>query len=326
MFASPYGAATEGYTRFLYSYCCYLMAMNPTYSYFSWKGVGSASEGYYSEMDYDFGEPLEAYRSLGFGNYARKFQNAEVFVNLNERTGSIVPEAEEPEPPIEPPPADYYRVYPSATAGGQVSPSGTYYDILCDQSFTVTAIPDTDYTFDYWVCNGSTSLQDVTFTIPSAPPGVGATYYVIAYFEYVAPVEPDPPDPPETDYFSVNIGSSTGGSTDLTGQQTLEYGETLTVYATPNQNYRFSYWLLDGSKAGTSRTFTLAGAADTSYTLLAVFTAVPPPPPDEPFIPPSVNFGPLTRKGILTEISKAHARAKPIQLNNIIKKLRKSRL
>ncbi len=234
-----------------------------------------------------------------------------------------VPPSEPPEdpiPPIPPPPASYYRVYATAETGGQVSPSGIH-DVLLNQSFTITATADTDYLFDHWVCNGTYSHQDYTFTIPSGPPG--AIYYVTAYFQSNAPVEPDPPAPPETHYFSVNIGSSTGGSTDLTGGQTLLAGQTLTVYATPNDNYRFAYWLLDGSNWGTSRTFTLAGVADTRYTLKPVFSFVPPPPPDKPFIPPSTNVGKLSSGRMLATLMKAQAKVKPIKFDVIFKKLKR---
>lgn len=237
-----------------------------------------------------------------------------------------VPPSEPPEapiPPIPPPPASYYRVYATAETGGQVSPSGIH-DVLLNQSFTITATADTDYLFDHWVCNGTYSHQDYTFTIPSGPPG--AIYYVVAYFQSNAPVEPDPPAPPETHYFSVNIGSSTGGSTDLVGRQTLLAGQTLTVYATPNNNYRFAYWLLNGSNWGTNRTFSLTGVADTSYTLRAVFSFVPPPPPDKPFIPPSTNVGKLSSGRMLATLMKAQAKVKPIKFDVIFKKLKRMKV
>ena len=223
-----------------------------------------------------------------------------------------------PEPPIELPPQQYYYVNISTTTGGQVTPS-TSQTVPYGQNFTAVATPNIDYLMEYWTRNGVQVTTSNQYAISDAV--AGATYNLVAYFTYNPPTEPDPPDPPAIGYFSINIGTSPGGTTDISGDQTYEFGETAVVeIETIKTNYRFNYYLLNNTNWGSNQTFTLAGAVDTSYTLLPVFQVVPPPLPNEPFIPPSQNVGVLSRGMVSAFFGKAQT-MKPLELSHILKML-----
>ena len=224
---------------------------------------------------------------------------------------------EPPDIPIPPTVIHYYYVNVSSAGNGQVFPSGTH-RIPVGQTFSVVATANIDYLFFRWKLNGFNVSSIPTYTLSGIE---DLTYNLAAYFVANPPVEPDPPTPPSLGYFSINIGTSTGGTTDLTGNQTYEFGETATVTITSiKDNHRFNYYLLDNVNWGSNQTFTLAGALNTSYTLLPVFQYVAPPLPNEPFQLPSQNVGKLTR-GTLTKFFGYTKNQKPIELNEILKQL-----
>jgi len=230
-------------------------------------------------------------------------------------------EPPEPEPPIPPPPIQYYTVNVSSAGHGQTTPSGTIPKQV-GQTFTAVASPNIDYLFDYWTRNGINKGTNPTYSMNDGVANL--TYNLIAYFIANPPVEPDPPTPPAPTYFSVNIGISVGGTTSLVGEQTREAGQTLTVTITSiKDNYRFNYWLLDNSNWGSNQTFTLAGTANTSYTLLPVFQYVPPPSPNEPVIPGSDNLGIISKGNLETYFGATKKINKAIDFNEILKQLGK---
>ena len=52
-------------------------------SYFAWNFFGDdASNGYYPEMDYEFGNPIGDYYNVQGSVYARQFENATVVANI----------------------------------------------------------------------------------------------------------------------------------------------------------------------------------------------------------------------------------------------------
>jgi hypothetical protein len=137
-------------------------------------------------------------------------------------------------------------------------PPGTY-DIPEGTTVQVTAIPNSGYKFDHWTLNG-TSITDnpITFTMTQ-------DYTLTAYFS-----------PIPTHTLTVSVNDPTMGTTDgkyPPGTYTIQEGTSVTVTANPNSSYKFSYWMLDGTKSSANPiTFTI----DKDYTLTAYFQAPPP--------------------------------------------------
>ena len=53
-------------------------------SYYAWNFFGDdASNGYYSEMDYEFGDPIGDYTNIQESVYVHQFENATVVVNIS---------------------------------------------------------------------------------------------------------------------------------------------------------------------------------------------------------------------------------------------------
>ena len=238
-----------------------------------------------------------------------------------QQLGLVFPPTElpsDPEPP-EPPPIQYYYVNVSANANGQTSPSG----LITKQvgtSFTAVATADTDYLFDYWTRNGTeVTPHNATYTMTDGY--ANSTYTLVAYFVANPPTEPDDPPVPDPAYYSVNIGTSTGGTTDLVGIQTLLLGETLTVNATPKPNYRFCYWLYNNVASLHGNTeFNVTVLSTGRHTLLPVFQLIPPPPPDTPISPAATNMA-IVENSYLHKILKQTTRIEKIDINDIFKKL-----
>lgn len=72
----------------IYCLCCYLFAVEDMEkSYFAWQFWGQDdTNGYYPEMDYPFGNPLNQYYSITGSVYARDFENAIIVANLSPDT------------------------------------------------------------------------------------------------------------------------------------------------------------------------------------------------------------------------------------------------
>jgi hypothetical protein len=84
--ASPYTypSIEDTQEKFLYAFCCFLLGVNGSNSYFSWINIYAKSQGYYPEMDFDFGNPVGGYYLIEGALYGRDFGHAKVLVNLSE--------------------------------------------------------------------------------------------------------------------------------------------------------------------------------------------------------------------------------------------------
>ena len=60
-------------------------------SYYTWNFFNDdASNGYYPEMDYEFGNPIGNYYNIQDSVYARQFENATVVANISPSVTSTV--------------------------------------------------------------------------------------------------------------------------------------------------------------------------------------------------------------------------------------------
>ena len=172
------------------------------------------------------------------------------------------------------PPTQYsVNLSSNPSNGGTTSGGGTYNS---GSSATVTATPNSGYTFTNWTVNGSavSTSSSYTFTI-------NGNRTLVANFAVIPPTQ-----------YSVNLSSnpSNGGTT--SGGGTYNSGSSATVTATPNSGYTFTNWTENGSAVSTSSsyTFTISG----NRTLVANFAVTAPvstPPTITSFSPTSGPIG-----------------------------------
>ena len=132
----------------------------------------------------------------------------------------------------------------SPSAYGQVSGGGTYnHGTTC----TLTATPNTGYTFVNWTLNGSVVSTSATYQFQVS----GAAAYV-ANFEVMG--------------YSVTATANpvAGGTMTGTGS-TYTYGSTCTLTATPAEGYHFINWTQNGTEVGTGLTYQFTVTGDAAF-------------------------------------------------------------
>ncbi len=139
----------------------------------------------------------------------------------------------------------------SPTSGGTVSGGGTYYS---GTSCTLTATPNTGYTFTNWKKGNTVVSTNATYTFEVTE---SATY--TATFTAI---------PQYT--ISVSANPTTGGT--VSGGGTFYSGASCTLTATPNTHYDFTNWKLGNSVVSTDPTYTFTVTGNATYT--ANFTAL----------------------------------------------------
>jgi hypothetical protein len=164
-----------------------------------------------------------------------------------------------------PPTPSTFTVNISAITGGSCNPTGTQTSNV-GTPLSVLAIDGTG-TFSHWHLDGA----NYGTTNPVAISGyANQTLTLQAQFDVAVP----PPPTPTT--YTVNIETSTGGTTDFTGPQIVPAGTSFTTVATPNKNYAWDYWVIDGASSYTTATKTITGTAGLTYNLKPIFRYVPP--------------------------------------------------
>lgn len=140
-------------------------------------------------------------------------------------------------------------VIASPSDGGTVSGGGSF---SSGASTTITATPNTGYTFSGWYESGTLVSNNSLFTT-----NVTRNRTFIAQFS------------PKNYTISVSAQPTAGGS--VSGGGTYANGNSVTVIASPNNNYTFSHWKEGSTQVSTSASYTFTASGD--RTLVAVFTA-----------------------------------------------------
>ncbi len=140
------------------------------------------------------------------------------------------------------------NVSANPTNGGNVTGGGTYDQ---GQSCTVSATPNTGYTFTNWTENGTVVSTEARYTFT-----VTGNRTLVANFSQ------------QTYIVSVSANPTAGGN--VTGGGAFYYGDNCTVSATANTGYTFTYWMEGGNIVSTNAnySFTVNGNRD----LVAHFT------------------------------------------------------
>ncbi len=177
---------------------------------------------------------------------------------------------------------DVATVIVMPTTGGTTDPTPGQYTYNNGTNIVLTAIPDSGYTFSYWIISGellpghtTSQAQPVTVVDPntgevigtfparvtaqaidslvfSTNPtnitcGYGYTYIYTAVFAPATPATQPSPAPTSTDAVVIVMPTNGGTVSPAAGLYTYPNGSVITISATPNPGYQFSYWLVSGN-------------------------------------------------------------------------------
>ena len=150
-----------------------------------------------------------------------------------------------------------YKLNILSSTGGTTNPTPGIHVYVNGTQVSVTAIPDTYYTLDYWLLDGNNAGVANPITVLMTDDHT--LQPVFARLNY-----------------TLKIDTTTGGTTNpAPGTYTYNAGSTVQVTAVPNANYALDYWLLDGNNAGSANPYTVT--MNNNHVLKAVFKSLPPP-------------------------------------------------
>lgn len=126
----------------------------------------------------------------------------------------------------------YFNPIYSYSFGVNDSTMGRINFSMSGANFTITAIPNENYKFAYFLFNGTPVYENpYNFTLSQDTT-------VIAYFEYIT--------------FNINVSSNDASIGSVSGGGTVNSGANHTITANPATGYHFVYWLIDGSRVETN--------------------------------------------------------------------------
>jgi len=137
-----------------------------------------------------------------------------------------------------------YTVTVNSGTGGSVSSSGGTYQE--GDTVTITATPNSGYTFNNWTGGIESSSNEITLTVNS-------DITITANFDAIQ--------------YTLTVNSGTGGTVSSSGG-TFNYGDTVTITATSNTGYYFNNW--SGGLSSNDSEITVTVTSDLS--LSASFT------------------------------------------------------
>ena len=132
---------------------------------------------------------------------------------------------------------------------GTVTGSGIY---EIKEHFTITATPNTGYKFKEWIINGVHRGSDI--------PAIHEMMMPNRDMDYVTVFEP------ETYTITIATNDDLGLAGTIEGAGTYKYGERGTITATPNDNFVFTGWYLDGHLLSTKQSLNFTAVRDAKFT------------------------------------------------------------
>lgn len=166
---------------------------------------------------------------------------------------------------LPPPPQKQYLTISSVN--GQTSPVAGTYELAKDSSVTITCTPNSGYRFREWL-------------LDNVPVGTAPSYTVVMNVNHgLVAVCEEIPSPPT---YTLFISAGNGGTTHpVPGTYQYTQGTIVNVAPIPDSDYRFANWTLD-SQAIADNPINVTMNAD--HSLMAVFEALPPPPPQKQYL------------------------------------------
>lgn len=159
------------------------------------------------------------------------------------------------------------NISPYPPNGGQVSGGGTFQH---GKNVTISATPNANYVFRYWQdynVNIISYQQTYSFT-------ASRNYTLNAMFDYVPPK------------YNINLSASPSNGGNVKGNGTFTSGTTVSVTATPNSGYKFSYWQESGQQVCSTQTYTFS--ISSARNLTAVFNLLPSGVPSSISVPSTI--------------------------------------
>ena len=129
--------------------------------------------------------------------------------------------------------------------GGQVSGGGTYNQ---GQSCTVTATPNSGYTFTNWTENGSVVSTNPTYSF-----NVNSNRTLVAHFTV------------QTTNYNITVAANPANGGTVSGGGTYQQGQTCTITAQPAANYTFLRWTKNGQQVSTNASYTFTVTENANY-------------------------------------------------------------
>jgi uncharacterized repeat protein (TIGR03803 family) len=149
-----------------------------------------------------------------------------------------------------------YTVYSGYGANGTVSPAGSQ-SVPGGGSITFTATPNTGYAVSQWFLDGTAAQSGgATYTLSNVAANhtVGVTFAVQT--------------------FTITPSAGANGSISPSAAQTVKYGGSVTLTATPGANYVVDTWYVDGTAVATgTKTYKLSNVT-ADHTVNVTFKAV----------------------------------------------------
>jgi hypothetical protein len=147
------------------------------------------------------------------------------------------------------------RLTISSASGGTTSPAPGSYWYSKGSSVSVTAIPDSGYELSCWLLDGEDIGSSNPISVSMDNPHTLTAVFKKAQYSLTIFVEP----------------TGGGATTPPPGTYYYDAGTQVQVTATPNANYTFSYWLLDGESYGSSSSTTVT--MDKNHILTGFFSS-----------------------------------------------------
>ncbi|MBF0099455.1 MAG: DUF1566 domain-containing protein [Desulfobacterales bacterium] len=135
--------------------------------------------------------------------------------------------------------------------GGTVTKNPNKNTYSCNETVTLTAIPDTCYNFSSWSGDASGTSSSTTITMNS-------NKTVTANFSQQT--------------YSLNVSASGGNVTKSPNKTTYSCNETVTLTASPSSGYGFTSWSGDAAGTNTTTTITMNGNKTVTANFSAMFT------------------------------------------------------
>jgi hypothetical protein len=161
-----------------------------------------------------------------------------------------------------PPQTPNVTIVVQPTPNGTTTPSSGIYTYQAGSTLEITASPNASYTFDHWLINGAaSSMNPINTTIT-------ANLQIQPIFIKQADTITSLPT------FTITVQSSSNGTTTPpSGSYTRVAGDTITLTALPNDNYKFEKWLIDSTSTSINP-ITITVNNDT--TILPIFNSMNP--------------------------------------------------
>ena len=147
----------------------------------------------------------------------------------------------DPENPGDPNPLRKLTITASPKAGGSVNTGGS--QVAVGQSVSCYANENRFYDFVHWLRNGEvvSTESDYTFIMPDEDVEMTAVFEL----NYDPQNPEDPQEAKPTHRVTITASPGKGGHFNSSVFK-LSEGDSINIYAYPNEGYRFEEWLLDG--------------------------------------------------------------------------------